>query len=78
MLSVKLFCKSFEGFFEMAQLSKDQRVWICLEFARTNNASEVIRRWINHWPNIRPPTVRTVTKTYHKLLNEGNYLFIRV
>ena len=58
----------------MVELSKYQRVWICLEFARTNNASEIIRRWINHWPNMRPPTVRTLTKTYQKFLNEGTFL----
>ena len=31
----------------MPQLTKDQRVWICIEFARTNNAHEVARRWVN-------------------------------
>ena len=64
MLNVKLFCKTFGGFFEVVKLSKDQRVWICLEFAKTNNASEVIKRWINHWPKMRRPTVWTDTKTY--------------
>eukprot|EP00111_Clytia_hemisphaerica_P007842 TCONS_00022795-protein len=58
----------------MAQLSKNQRVWICLEYARTNNNSEVIRRWRRHWPNILPPTIRTIMKAYNKLLTEGTCL----
>ena len=74
MLRVELFCKTLDRFFVMTQLSKDQRIWICLEFARSNNASEVIRRWINHWLSMRPPTVWTVTKSYQQFLNEGTCL----
>ena len=70
-----LICKSIERkLSEMAPLSKNQRVWICLEYARTNNASEVLRRWRRHWPNLPPPTVRTIMKTYNKLLTEGTCL----
>jgi hypothetical protein len=32
-------------FINMLRLTKDQTVWICLEYARVNNACEVIRRW---------------------------------
>jgi hypothetical protein len=35
-------------FINMLRLRKDQTVWICLELARVNNASEVIRRWAGH------------------------------
>ena len=48
----------------MPRLTKNERVWICLEFARTNNANEVLRRWNNRWPNVQAPTVSTILKTF--------------
>ena len=60
----------------MPQLTKDQRVWICIEFARTNNAHEVARRWVNRWQGIQVPTIRTIIKTFHKFEEEGTCLNI--
>ena len=58
----------------MPQFSKDQRVWMSLEFARTRNAHEVRRRWPNHFQGIRAPTIRTILKTYEKFEQEGTIL----
>ena len=55
----------------MPQLSKNQRVWICIQYARVNNALEVIRRWENQWPHVAPPTHKTVVKTFRKFEREG-------
>ena len=58
----------------MPRLTKDERVWICLEYAKTNNAYEVLRRWDERWENVPKPTRRTVMKTYQKFLREGSCL----
>jgi len=50
------------------------RVWVCLEFARVNNAIEVKRHWPNHWPGIQPPSDRTITATFNKFVREGTCL----
>ena len=47
-------------------LLKDQRVWICLEYDRVNNACQVLRRWAERWGNLPAPSNRTVMKTYRK------------
>jgi hypothetical protein len=58
----------------MPRLTKNQRVWICLEYARVNNACEVLRRWAERWGNLPAPTKRTVMKTYRKFVHEGTCL----
>ena len=58
----------------MPRLTKDQRVWICLEYAKVNNACEVLRRWAERWGNLPPPTKRTVMITYRKFVREGTCL----
>ena len=45
---------------KMVQLTKQQRVWKCLEFARVNNATEVRRRWHLHFPERAPPSVTAI------------------
>ena len=55
----------------MPQLTIAQRTWVCFEYARVGNALEVSRRWRNHWQNVRPPTVRTILKTFQKFETEG-------
>jgi len=59
----------FETFWKLCHLPRcfnlltvQQRTWICIEFTRSNNTAEVIRRW----PNDRPPTGKTVMKTLRK------------
>jgi len=44
-----LLCESasFKGNFKMPRLTVEQRIWVCIEFARVNNAEEVLRRWNN-------------------------------
>lgn len=61
---------------KMPRLMKDQRVSICLEYARVNNACEVLRRWAERWGNLPAPTKRTVMKTYRKFVHEGTCLNI--
>ena len=34
----------------MVQLNKDERVWVCFEMARVQNAHAVQRLWPNCWP----------------------------
>lgn len=55
----------------MPRLTKEQRVWICLEMAGIENAQEVLRRWPAQWPGINAPSAVTVWKTYRKLQAEG-------
>ena len=55
----------------MPRLSKEQRVWVCLQHARIQNAAEVKRRWPGRWGNVPSPTKRTITKTYQKFLQEA-------
>ena len=33
----------------MVQLHKDERVWVCFEMARVQNAHAVQRLWPNRW-----------------------------
>ena len=40
----------------MPQLTKNQRVWIYIEYGKVNNAEELRRRWVGRWPNDRAPT----------------------
>jgi hypothetical protein len=55
----------------MRRLTKDQRVWICLEHARFQNGAEVRRRWPYRWGNTPAPTKRTSSATYKKFLHEA-------
>ena len=55
----------------MPRLSKDQRVWECLEHARIQNAAEVRRRWPGRWGNIPAPTKQTISTTYRNFLREA-------
>eukprot|EP00111_Clytia_hemisphaerica_P017991 TCONS_00053258-protein len=61
-------------FVRMPRLTKDQRVWVCLEYARVDNAFEVKRRWLNQWPNDPAPSDLTIKKTYDKFVREGTCL----
>ena len=45
----------FRFILNMPRLSKDQRVWVCLEHARIQNAAEVRRRWPGRWGSIPAP-----------------------
>ena len=55
----------------MPRLTIQQRVWVCLEYARVNNAEEVVRRWRINWGDVPAPSTRTVLKTCRKFLAEG-------
>ena len=67
-------CVKISLFIKMPRLTKDQRVWVCLEYARVNNAFEVRRRWPNNWPGIQPPSDRTISATFNKFVQEGTCL----
>ena len=55
----------------MTRLSKEQRVWVCLQHASIQNAVEVKRRWPSRWGNVPSPIKRTITKAYQKFLQEA-------
>ena len=52
----------------MPRLTLEQQVWICSEYAKVNNAEEVLRRWCNLG-------IRTVGRTFQKFhCSRGNML----
>ena len=55
----------------MPRMTIAQRTWVCIEYARTNNALEVLRRWPNHWPKMQPPSSMTIKTNYEKFGREG-------
>ena len=61
----------FRFILDMPRLSKDQRVWVCLEHARIQNAAEVRTRWPGRWGNIPAPSKRTISTTHWKFLQEA-------
>ena len=64
-------CVSFLVYSEHAMIKyKDQRVWVCLEHARFQNAEEVRRRWPDRWGNIPAPTKRTYASLYRKMAKD--------
>ena len=46
----------------MVQLNKDERVWVCFEMARVQNAYAVQRLWPICWPGRRVPTIHAILK----------------
>ena len=42
------YVKDTNNCINMPHLTIEQRLWICVEYARVNNAKEVLRRWRNH------------------------------
>ena len=56
----------------MPRLTVAQRVWVCIEFVRVNNAQEVIRRCAIYWDNIPAPSKQTVIKTFRKFEREAS------
>ena len=61
----------FEFVLNMPRLSKEQRVRVCLEHTKYQNAEEVRRRGPVLWGNILAPTKRTIIQTYRKSLWEA-------
>ncbi len=58
----------------MVQLTKDQRVWVCTEMVRINNAHQVRRSWVDHWPGIPAPAVKNILANYKKYKEHGTSL----
>ena len=50
----------------MAHLNKDERVWVCFEMARVQNAYAVQGLWPNRWPVRRVPTIECDTQELQK------------
>ena len=50
----------------MVQLNKDERVWVCFEMARVQNAYAVQRLWPNRWPVRRVPAIYAILENYRK------------
>ena len=55
----------------MPRLTTDQRVWICIEYARTNNVCQVLRQWPVRWHGIPAPSKPTIKATFEKFVREG-------
>ena len=55
----------------MRRLTLEQGVWVCREYARGDNAQEVLRRGRRCWDNSPVPTRQTVVKTFKKIGWEG-------
>ena len=47
----------------MPRLTLDQRVWVYIEYAQTNNRA-VLRHWLNRWPNVLLLSKKTVVSFY--------------
>ena len=55
----------------MVQLNKDNRVWVCSEIPRVQNAHAVPRLWPDRWPGRRLPTIHAILKNYRKYRQHG-------
>ena len=55
-------------------MDKDERVWVCFEMARLQNAHAVQRLWPNRWPGRRVPTIHAILKNYIKYRQHGTSL----
>ena len=58
----------------MVQLNKDERVWVCFEIAKVQNAHTVQRLWPNRSPVKRVPTIHAILKNYRKYRQHGTSL----
>ena len=58
----------------MVQLNKDERVWVCFEMARVQNAHEVQTLRPNRWPGRRVTTIHVILKKYKKYRKHGTSL----
>ena len=58
----------------MVQLNKYERVWVCFELVRVQNAHAVQRLWPNCWPGRRVPTIHAIFKNYTKYMQHGTSL----
>ena len=55
----------------MVQLNKDERVRVCFEMARVQNAHAVRRLWPNCRPGRRVSTIHAILKNYRKYMQHG-------
>ena len=58
----------------MAQMSKDERVWVCFEMARVQTIHAVQRLWPNRWAVRRVPTILAILKNCRKYRQHGTSL----
>ena len=58
----------------MVQLNKDERVWVCFEMARVQNAHAVQRLWPNCWPSRKVPTIHAILNHYRNCMQHGTSL----
>lgn len=56
------------------QLTTEQRVWVCLEMAKFENAPFVRRKFRQAFPNRRPPALSTIRKNFAKYKSKGTSL----
>ena len=67
-----LLCEStIERILKMPRLTVQQRIWVCIEFSRVDNAEEILRRWNYRWPNDEAPSAKTIRNTFAKFQREG-------
>ena len=55
----------------MVQLNKDERVWVCFELARVQNAHAVQGLWLNCRADRKVPTIHAILKDYRKYRQHG-------
>ena len=58
----------------MVRLSKDERVRVCFEMVKMQNAHAVQRLWPNHSPVRKVPTIYAILKNYRKYRQHGTSL----
>ena len=58
----------------MVQINKDERVWVCFDMARVQNAHAVQRLWPNRWTGKRVPTIHAILKNHIKYRQHGTSL----
>ena len=51
---------------KMVQLTTQERIWICIQMARLQNAAAVQRLWRQQWPGIVPPHPTTIRGNFRK------------
>ena len=56
------------------ELNIDERVWVCFEMVRVQNAHAVQILWPKCWPGRRVPTIHAILKNYRKYMQHGTSL----
>ena len=58
----------------MVQFTTQERIWICIQMKRLQNAAAVQRLWRRQWPGIVPPHPTTIRRNFRKYQAHGTSL----